>query len=35
VKTGNQPFALDVEHGRTVWVTLLAGGTVQPVRFTR
>jgi hypothetical protein len=35
VKTGSQPFALDVEHGQTVWVTLLKSGTVQPVRFSR
>jgi outer membrane protein assembly factor BamB len=35
IKTGSQPFALDVERGRTVWVTLLASGTVQPVRFSR
>jgi streptogramin lyase/predicted Ser/Thr protein kinase len=35
IKTGRQPFALDVEHGRTVWVTLLVSGTVQPVRFSR
>jgi streptogramin lyase len=35
IKTGSQPFALDVEHGRVVWVTLIASGSVQPVRFSR
>jgi predicted Ser/Thr protein kinase len=35
IDTGSQPFALDVEHGRTVWVTLLDSGAVQPVRIAR
>jgi streptogramin lyase len=36
IKTGSsQPFARDVARGRTVWVTLIASGTVQPVRFSR
>jgi streptogramin lyase len=35
IDTGSQPFALDVEHGRTVWVTLLDSGAVQPVRISR
>jgi DNA-binding beta-propeller fold protein YncE/predicted Ser/Thr protein kinase len=35
IDTGSRPFALDVEHGRTVWVTLLDSGAVQPVRIAR
>jgi streptogramin lyase len=35
IDTGSRPFALDVEHGRTVWVTLLDSGSVQPVRFSK
>jgi streptogramin lyase len=35
IDTASRPFALDVEHGRTVWVTLLDAGAVQPVRIAR
>jgi streptogramin lyase len=35
IDTGARPFALDVEHGERVWVTLLTRGAVQPVRFAR
>jgi streptogramin lyase/predicted Ser/Thr protein kinase len=33
--TGARPFALDVEHGEAVWVTLLTAGAVQRVSFFR
>jgi streptogramin lyase len=35
IDTGSRPFALDVEHGRAVWVTLIDSGSVQRVRFSR
>jgi streptogramin lyase len=35
VKTGRQPYALDVERGSTVWLTLLESGRVQPVKIAR
>jgi hypothetical protein len=35
IRTGSQPFALDVQRGRSVWVTLLRSGSVQRVRFSR
>ncbi len=33
--TGARPFALDVLHGESVWLTLLSQGAVQRVTFTR
>jgi streptogramin lyase len=33
--TGIRPFALDVEGGRAVWMTLLGDNAVQRVSFTR
>ena len=35
VDTGPRPFALDVVHGESVWLTLLSQGAVQPVTFAR
>jgi streptogramin lyase len=35
IDMGARPFALDVEHGKAVWVTLLSRGAVQRVRFAR
>jgi DNA-binding beta-propeller fold protein YncE len=35
IDTGGHPFALDVERGRSVWVTLLEAGAVQRVRMAR
>jgi predicted Ser/Thr protein kinase len=35
IDTGPRPFALDVEHGTTVWITLLSQSAVQPVTFSR
>jgi len=35
IKTGDQPFALDVTPHQAVWLTLLAGNAVQRVRFYR
>ncbi|HUR85726.1 MAG TPA: protein kinase [Solirubrobacteraceae bacterium] len=35
VDTGSRPFALDVERGRAVWLTLLNENAVQRVTFSR
>jgi streptogramin lyase len=35
IETGVRPFALDVTHGRAVWLTLLDDDGVQRVRFYR
>jgi DNA-binding beta-propeller fold protein YncE/predicted Ser/Thr protein kinase len=35
IDTGSRPFALDVERGRAVWLTLLNEGDVQRVSFSR
>jgi len=35
INTGSRPFALDVERGRAVWMTLLTDGAVQRVSFAR
>jgi streptogramin lyase len=35
IDTGARPFALDVEHGQAVWLTLLSRGAVQRVRFSK
>jgi streptogramin lyase len=34
IDTGARPFALDVEHGRAAWLTLLSQGAVQRVGFS-
>jgi streptogramin lyase len=33
--TGIRPFALDVERGRAVWLTLLGDNAVQRVTFSK
>ena len=35
IDTGSRPFALDVERGRAVWLTLLNENAVQRVTFSR
>jgi hypothetical protein len=35
IDTGPRPFALDVERGRAVWLTLLSQNAVQRVGFSR
>ncbi|MEA2156996.1 MAG: hypothetical protein QOE11_3136, partial [Solirubrobacteraceae bacterium] len=33
--TGTRPFALDVEHGSAIWLTLLGDNAVQRVTFSK